>query len=247
MHGIERLASRLEISLPFRILQIEHDDCKWDHDKFEEFFADVRKYEGPLHFFLGSEEISLSVHFSEMSRATFVQVTAPERGDIESLFDIFERNIGVSTLPTEHEQQEQDQNNLKVFIGHGRNNIWRDLKDHLQDKHGIQIEAYETGARAGHAIRDIIEDMARSATFAILVMTAEDEQADGSMRARQNVIHEAGLFQGKLGFSRAVLLLEEGVEDFSNMHGVQHISFSKGNIKETYGEVLATIWREFPR
>jgi predicted nucleotide-binding protein len=56
-----------------------------------------------------------------------------------------------------------------------------------------------TGARAGHTIRDVLEDMLERPSFAVLVMTAEDQTADGESRARQNVVHEVGLFQGKLG------------------------------------------------
>jgi predicted nucleotide-binding protein len=89
--------------------------------------------------------------------------------------------------------------------------------------------------------------MAAKSSFAILVMTAEDEQADGVHRARQNVVHEAGLLQGRLGFARAIMLLEDGVEEFSNVQGVQFIRFARGNIKESYGEVLATLRREFGR
>ena len=87
--------------------------------------------------------------------------------------------------------------------------------------------------------------MIEKSTFALLVLTAEDEQADGTFRCRQNVSHETGFFQWKLGFSRAIVMLEEGVEEFSNIDGIQQIRFSKGNIKETYGEVLATLKREF--
>ena len=36
----------------------------------------------------------------------------------------------------------------------------------------------------------------------------EDEHKDGSVHPRENVIHEAGLFQGRLGFPRAIVLLE---------------------------------------
>jgi predicted nucleotide-binding protein len=89
--------------------------------------------------------------------------------------------------------------------------------------------------------------MVRESSFALLVLTGEDEQADGQLRARQNVVHETGLFQGRLGFSRAIMLLEEGTEDFSNVHGIQQIRFAKGNIKETFGEVLATLKREFDK
>ena len=59
------------------------------------------------------------------------------------------------------------------------------------------------------------------------------------------MIHEAGLFQGHLGFNRAIILLEEGTEEFSNIQGIEQIRFGKKNIKETFGEVLATLRREF--
>ncbi len=72
------------------------------------------------------------------------------------------------------------------------------------------VEAYEVGARAGHAIRDVLQRMLSNSAFAVLIMTGEDQTPDaGVMRARQNVVHEAGLFQGRLGFERAVVLLED--------------------------------------
>ncbi len=120
------------------------------------------------------------------------------------------------------------------------------MKDHLHDKHGYDIETYEIGARAGHAVRDILQDMLIRSSFAILVMTGEDETQDGKLRARPNVIHEIGLFQGRLGFNRAIVVLEKGTEEFSNIQGIEQIRFDKGNIKETFGDVLAVLRREFP-
>ncbi|MDR7148755.1 putative nucleotide-binding protein [Hydrogenophaga palleronii] len=129
-----------------------------------------------------------------------------------------------------------------IFIGHGRDQDWRALKDHLQDKHEIEIEAYEVGSRAGHTIRDVLEDMLDGSELAILVHTPEDELADGSFNSRPNVIHETGLFQGKLGFSRAIILMRVGVNEFSNISGVQQIRYA--TITETFGDVLAWIKRE---
>jgi predicted nucleotide-binding protein len=77
-------------------------------------------------------------------------------------------------------------------------------------------------------------------------MTGEDETAEGGLRARQNVVHEAGLFQGRLGFSRAIAVIEEAVEVFSNLDGVQQIRFPQGRIREAFGDVVATLRREFP-
>lgn len=76
-------------------------------------------------------------------------------------------------------------------------------------------------------------------------MTGEDKDEKGNLRVRQNVIHELGLFQGRLGFSRAIILLEERTKEFSNIHGINQIRYSKDNIKETYGDILAALRREF--
>ena len=75
-------------------------------------------------------------------------------------------------------------------------------------------------------------------------MTAEDEQPDGKLNARLNVVHEVGLFQGRLQFSRAIVLLEEGCEEFSNIHGLGQLRFPKGNISAKFEEIRAVLERE---
>jgi predicted nucleotide-binding protein len=79
--------------------------------------------------------------------------------------------------------------------------------------------------------------MLDAAAIAFLVMTAEDEMADGAAQARMNVVHEAGLFQGRLGFTKAILMLEEGCQEFSNVSGLGQIRFPRGNITAVFEEV----------
>jgi predicted nucleotide-binding protein len=62
--------------------------------------------------------------------------------------------------------------------------------------------------------------------------------------ARQNVVHEAGLFQGRLGFEKAVVMLENGCEEFSNIHGLGQIRFDSGKISAAFHEVSDTLKRE---
>jgi predicted nucleotide-binding protein len=241
MEKIRLLAEKSAITLTRSDFKLEQQDATWNYDDVEEFFGDYRTSTGFAWFTVygGGYDIDVTHRLNQAE----VSVKAPTKSEIEAVFDIFERNLDQSRLSVQPESVKEAP---VVFIGHGRSAAWRDLKDHLQDKHGIQIEAYETGARAGHTIRDILEEMIERSSFAVLVMTAEDEQGDGGMRARQNVIHEAGLFQGRLGFAKAILLLEHGVEEFSNVQGIQYIPFAKNNIRETFGDVVATLWREFP-
>jgi predicted nucleotide-binding protein len=172
---------------------------------------------------------------------TDVIVSSDSRASIESIFSIFEeapQQDKVSTASTKAKRA------ITIFIGHGRNNEWSKLSSHLQDKHKVNVISYETGARAGHTIRDILDSMAEEASLALLVLTGEDKTQTG-MRARQNVIHECGLFQGRLGFDRAVMVVEKGIELASNFDGIQQLRFRKGHISEIFGDVIATIRREF--
>ncbi len=217
----------------------------WDHDNEDEFFADYRSEHKYSMYKYGSRSYEISVQYvSSDSRTTRLSVRARSRQEIEAIFGIFEENAPRCKLPPMPKDQAAVPK-PRVFIGHGQSTQWRDLKDHLHEKHGYDVEAYEVGVRAGHTIRDILDDMLTKSSIAILVMTGEDATEEGHLRARQNVIHELGLFQGRVGFSRAIILLEEGTEEFSNIHGINQIRFGNQNIKETFGEVLATLRREF--
>lgn len=131
-----------------------------------------------------------------------------------------------------------------IYIGHGRSAAWRDLKDFIQQRLNLEWEEFNRDPTAGCSTKERLEAMLDSACFAFLVMTAEDEHADGTMQARANVIHETGLFQGRLGFERAIILLEEGCSEFSNIVGLTQIRFPKGDIMSKSEEVRRVLERE---
>jgi predicted nucleotide-binding protein len=131
-----------------------------------------------------------------------------------------------------------------IFIGHGRSLLWKDLKDFIQDRLGLPWDEFNRIPVAGITNIARLSQMLDDAAIALLIMTAEDEQTDGKLQARMNVVHEAGLFQGKLGFTKAIVLLEEGCEEFSNIQGLGQIRFPKGNIKAAFEEVRQVLERE---
>ena len=131
-----------------------------------------------------------------------------------------------------------------VFIGHGRAAAWRELKDFIQDRVLLPWDEFNRVPVAGVTNIARLSEMLDASAIAFLVMTAEDEMADGSLQARMNVIHEAGLFQGRLGFSRSIVMLEEGCTEFSNVAGLGQIRFPRGNIAAAFEEVRRVLERE---
>lgn len=131
-----------------------------------------------------------------------------------------------------------------VFIGHGQNPLWAHLKLYLEKELGLKTVNYESESRVGDSIISVLEQMLTQSSFAVLLLTAEDETSSGKKRARQNVVHEAGLFQGKLGFRKAILLIQEEVEEFTNVSGLQHIRFSGNQIDQTFDKLRRALKRE---
>lgn len=132
----------------------------------------------------------------------------------------------------------------KVFIGHGHSPVWRELKDFLEDQLGLEVEEFNRVSTAGVSIANRLMSMLNSTTIAFLVMTGEDEQSHGELRPRENVVHEAGLFQGRLGFERAIILLEDGCTKFSNNTGLGHIKFPEQYIRAAFQDVRDVLERE---
>ncbi len=132
----------------------------------------------------------------------------------------------------------------KVFLGHGgASNEYYKLGVWLSDK-GLEWEVFDRKPTAGMSTKERLLEMLDSAQIAFLFVTPEDELADGKMVARSNVVHEVGLFQGRLGWMKAIILLEEGCEEFSNIEGVGQIRYPQGNVRAAFDEIRGVLERE---
>lgn len=141
-------------------------------------------------------------------------------------------------------QRRTDRIGTNVFIGHGRSFVWRDLKDFVSERLRLPWDEFNRVPVAGVTNIARLSEMLDAAAIAFIIMTAEDEQADGTVHARLNAVHEVGLFQGRLGFSRAIVLIEDGCEEFANIQGLGQIQFPKGNIKPVLEEIRRVMERE---
>lgn len=231
-----QLAGCAQTPMKFQHLMTGYGAETWGHDTRAEFAGDY----GNCDFYMFDEILQDGrgrFNLEGNGRSLALSVALPARPMIEDVFVTLERHLDEAKIITSEQ--------IQIFIGHGRDPQWRELQEHLRDHHGFQVTAYEVGPRAGMSVKEVLEELLASSAFALLVLTGEDLHADGELHARENVIHELGLFQGRLGFMRAITLLEDDVREFSNILGVNQIRFPKGIIRATFGDVLATIRREF--
>jgi hypothetical protein len=131
-----------------------------------------------------------------------------------------------------------------VFIGHGHSPLWQELRDYVDRTLRLKWDEFNRRPVAGITTVERLKEMLDSARFALLIMTAEDEHGDDRVHARENVVHEIGLFQGRLGFNRTVILVEETCSQFSNIAGLSVIPFPAGRIRGTFDEVRRVLQRE---
>lgn len=173
-----------------------------------------------------------------------------EAVSIEHTFEICKAAAAIAKRAASHIERRERRSRREskvgtdVFIGHGRSLLWRELKDFVSDRLRLPWNEFNRIPVAGMTNIARLSEMLESAAIALIIMTAEDELIDGEMQARMNVIHEVGLFQGRLGFSKAIVLVEEGCKLFSNIDGLGQIRFPKGNIKAAFEEVREVMERE---
>lgn len=120
-----------------------------------------------------------------------------------------------------------------IFLGHGGNPVWYAVEKHL-NKLNLSCITFESENQVGRHNLERLRECLDNCNFAIILMTAEDTVNENDIRARQNVLHEIGLFQGRLGFTKVAILKQSGVQSFSNIDGLQYISFEGNKIEQAF-------------
>lgn len=120
----------------------------------------------------------------------------------------------------------------KVFIVHGHDEkAIYELKDYLQNTLGFpEPTVLSSVAGKNRTVIEAFEEEAEQASLVFVLITPDDMQKDGQLRARQNVVFELGYFLGRLGrrSGRTIILLRGDVELPSDIKGMLYIRFDHG-------------------
>ena len=121
---------------------------------------------------------------------------------------------------------------MNIFISHGHDELAKlKLKEFIRESLKFNPLVLADQPSDGMTIVEKLERYGKQSQFALIILTADDETTNGGLRARQNVIHELGYFQGLLGRNKVLLLQEKGIEQFSNISGIVYEEFPKGQIE----------------
>ncbi|MBB5408589.1 putative nucleotide-binding protein [Paraburkholderia sp. HC6.4b] len=119
----------------------------------------------------------------------------------------------------------------RVFISHGRAKDWYEVQSFIERDLKLATLELAQEPNKGLTVLGKLEEAANQCDSAVIVMTGDDKDESGQLRARENVMHEIGYFQGKYGLARVVVLHEEGVNIPSNIQGLVYIPFPQGFIE----------------
>jgi predicted nucleotide-binding protein len=117
-----------------------------------------------------------------------------------------------------------------VFIIHGHDKENALLLSHLL-RENLELNPVVMLAKPGmgRPLTDKFEEEAKTCSFAFALFTPDDEvfnSAQTYSQARPNVIYETGWFIGRLGRQRVIIILKEGTEIHTDLHGVSQIRFA---------------------
>jgi len=135
------------------------------------------------------------------------------------------------------EKRDNEGRPKRIFISHGRSKEWHKVQAFIEKV--IQLPTIELAQQPilGRTVLQKLNDEANRCGYAVVVMTGDDQIGD-EVRARENVLHEIGYFQGKYGLHNIIILHEEGVNIPSNIDGLVYIPFPKDTIEATFGAIV---------
>lgn len=121
-----------------------------------------------------------------------------------------------------------------VFVAHGTNPEWLVVQRFIEDRFELPVYSFESSSWGGCQVTEVLTDYLDRCGLAVCVLTADDFTGDGRRFARQNVIHEVGLFQGRHGFDRVLVLAEDGCDFIPPAAKPHTIWFPPNGIERTF-------------
>lgn len=157
------------------------------------------------------------------------------KGIIQSAIDALTEKIAESeeeTATDENRTLRRVFDPKKVFVVHGHNETVKQTVARTLESIGLTPIILAEQPDKGRTVIEKFESEGIDVGFAVVLLTADDKGRKNrarkmQSRARQNVVFEMGYFMALLRRERVMLLLQEGVEEPSDLKGVVYTPLDK--------------------
>jgi sugar/nucleoside kinase (ribokinase family) len=131
-----------------------------------------------------------------------------------------------------------------VFLARGSSPEWTAVHDFLRNDCRLSVESAEDALESGPdgdvpAITRHIDNCG----FAVCILV-DDEGRSEVTAANQRVLQLAGIFQGRYGFERVAMVVEEGCDVLSNVAGIIRLDYPRGDIRHVFWQMRQMLHRE---
>jgi Predicted nucleotide-binding protein containing TIR-like domain/Hypothetical protein (DUF2513) len=121
----------------------------------------------------------------------------------------------------------------KVFVVHGHDDAAENEVALFLRGIGLEPIILHLRPNGGRGLLTKFREESEGASFAVVLMTPDDEGGPVSTaarrtRARQNVVFELGFFIGQLGPAKVAALVKDDVENPSDFDGIAYTKFDSG-------------------
>lgn len=131
-----------------------------------------------------------------------------------------------------------------VFLVHHESTYSEVVRRFIEDDCGLPMHEISSTDIASGGYSERLAQQVGWGSFAVCLLSRDEMMVGGRARADQNVVYQARFFQGKYGFSRVALLIEEGRDGPSNVAGIVRLDFPSPQVDATFIDLRRMLQRE---
>lgn len=173
----------------------------------------------------GNTHFSLMIYTFNETESDYIEACKSGLVKSKAVFEVYLEELKENDVTPDNEAtQDNSISKSKVFVVHGHDEALKQEVARIVEKQGLEAIILSEQANRGKTIIEKFEEHS-DVGAAICLFTGDDhgkakDETSENLRARQNVVFEAGYFMGKLGRENVVLIANPDIEIPSDLKGV---------------------------
>lgn len=173
----------------------------------------------------GNTHFSLMIYTFNETESDYIEACKSGLVKSKAVFEVYLEELKENDVTPDNEAtQDNSISKSKVFVVHGHDEALKQEVARIVEKQGLEAIILSEQANHGKTIIEKFEENS-DVGAAICLFTGDDygrakDATSENLRARQNVVFEAGYFMGKLGRGNVILIASPDIEIPSDLQGV---------------------------